>query len=421
MRRIVRRLIHNWPLKLGALALATLLYVGLILSTSAQVFPGAVPIETAGLTSSVTLMSDLGAVRSIRYLVPEGLGLRIDSSSFRAIVDLAKVPPTGGRTSVPVRVIAVDPRVQVQDYEPRQIIVQLDQVKSVTVPIKAVLGPIPTGLDLGTPMLSATTTVVTGAASVVDHVAEAQARITLDASGIDINRTVDLVPVDAAGETLLQVDLNPGSVRVRLAIFTNRQTRSLPVRPVVTGNPAVGFEVAAVTVDPIVVSLEGDADSLAPLEFADTGPVSISGASSNVTMDVPLQLPDGVQAPTITTVHVTVSLRPVTATRTFSAGLVLVGARADRVYAVSTDSVLLTIGGSVAELDRLSGSTLVLTLDVSGLDVGAHDVKATANLLTGLTLVSATPNPVTVTISLPPPGPSASPAPNGSPLPSPSL
>ncbi len=414
MRRAVWTIVHNWPLKLGALALATLLYAGLVLSSSTQIFEGAVPIETTGLSSSVTILSDLGAVRRIRYFAPEDLGLRLDSSSFRAIVDLSTVAPTGGRTSVAVRVSAVDPRIQVLDYEPRQITVQLDAVISRTVPIRAVLGPIPSGLDVGEPTLSVANAVVSGAASIVNRVEEAQARLNVDASGIDINRTVDLLPVDAGGEPLAPVDVAPTTVRVRLAIFTNRQTRSLPVRPIVVGSPAVGFEVASVSVEPLVVSIEGDVDNIAPLEFADSAPVTITGASSNVGVDTALQLPDGVQAPGVATVHVIVTLRPVTATRTFEAGLVLSGARADRTYALSTDRLLVTIGGPVADLDRLSGSNFVLTVDVSGLDTGSHEVKASANLITGLTLIGASPNPITVTI-----GPSASASPGASPSPSP--
>ncbi|MEO5919056.1 MAG: CdaR family protein [Candidatus Limnocylindrales bacterium] len=415
MRRLRRLVFHNWPLKLGAIAFAFLLYIGLVVSSSAQFFEGSVPIETTGLSSEVTILSDLGAVRQIRYFVPEDLGLRLDSSSFRAIVDLSDVAPTGGRTSVTVRVVAVDPRVQILDYEPRQITVQLDAVVSRIVPIRVEYGPVPTGLDIGEPTLSATEATVTGAASIVDRISEVQARTNLDVSGIDVNRTIDLVAVDAAGEVLIPVDISPANVRVRVPIFTNRQTRSLPVRPVVIGSPAVGFEIASVTVDPLVVSIEGDVDDIAPLEFADTSAVTISGASSTVSVDAPLQLPDGVQAPGVATVKVTVALRPVTSTRTFEAGLILAGARADRIYALSTDRVLVTIGGSVAELNRLSGSSLALTLDVTGLDVGLHDVKVSANLLTGLTLVGASPNPISVTITLPPPGPSPSPSPSPAP------
>jgi YbbR domain-containing protein len=413
MRRILGLVIHNWPLKLGALALATLLYAGLVISTNAKVFPVSIPIEAIGVTSDVTILSDLGAVREVRYLAPEDLGLRLDSSTFRATVDLSDADP--GRVSVAVEVESIDPRVQVLDFQPRRIVVELDVVVSRVVPVRVVIGPVPSGLDVGDPIVEVEEVTISGPASVVERVAEVQARVSIDASGIDVNRLVDLLPVDLAGEPLAPVDVVPESARVRLPIFGDRQTKTLPIRPVVAGSPAAGFEVASVTVDPIVVAVEGDPDDLAVLEVADTSPVTITGATSDVAQTATLELPDGVQALGDATITVTVTLRPVTSSRSFEAGLILVGALADRQYGLSTDRVLVTIGGSIADLDRLSGSDLVLTLDVTGLEAGSHEVRVSANLLTGLTLIGASPNPIIVTISPPP----ATPSPPASPSPSP--
>jgi YbbR domain-containing protein len=401
MTRLLRLVIHNWPLKLGAIALATLLYAGLVVSSSAELFEGSVPIESTGTTADVTILSDLGAVREIRYLAPANLGLRIDSSSFRATVDLSNVDPATGRTSVAVRVVAIDPRIQVLDYEPRQIVVELDSVISRDVPVRAVIGPVPSGLEVGDPVVEDSTATVRGAASLVERVAEVQARISVDASGVDINRLVDLLPVDAAGELLAPVDVDPVSTAVRLPIFADRQTKTLPIHPVVVGSPAAGFEFASVTVDPLVVAVEGDIDDLVALEVADTAGVSVAGATSDVTTTTALDLPDGVQLLGNPVITVTVTIRPVTSTRTFEAGLILVGARADRHYETSTDRVLIVIGGSIADLDRLSGSELFVNLDVTGLDTGVYQVKVGANLVTGLTLVGASPDPVTVTITVP--------------------
>ena len=415
MTRILGLVVHNWPLKLAAVALATLLYAGLVISTNAKVFPVSIPIEATGVTSEVTILSDLGAVREVRYLAPEDLGLRLDSSNFRATVDLSDINPAERRKSVDVRVEAIDPRVTVLDWEPHRIVVEFDVVVSRVVPVRAVIGPVPSGLDVGDLIVEDDEVTVEGAASLVERIVEVQARVSVDASGIDVNRLVDLLPVDLAGEVVSPVDVKPGSTRVRLPIFSDRQTKTLPIRPVVAGSPALGFEVAAVTVEPIVVAVEGDADDLVVLEVADTSPVTITGATSDVTVVATLELPDGVQALGSVTITVTVTLRPVTASRSFEAGLILVGARADREYALSTDRVLVTIGGSIADLDRLSGSDLVLTLDVTGLEAGSHEVSVSANLQTGLTLIGASPNPIIVTISPPP----ATPSPPASPSPSP--
>lgn len=412
MTRILAFIVRNWPLKIAAIVLATLLYGGLVLSQTTQEFRGNVPIERENQPGDVILLSDLGAVTRIRYVAPSDLGLQIDSSVFRATVDLADVDPAAGPVPVTVRVTAVDPRVQVLDYDPARIVVTLDRVTTRSVPIVPVLGTVPDGLDIGDPVVDATFATVRGPSGQVAQVAEAQARISVDPSGVDVNELVELLAVDAAGEPLERVDVEPERVRVRIAVFTDRQTKTLPVSPVVIGTPAAGFEVAGpIAVEPLVVTVEGDVDDLVGLERADTEPVSISGASSSVEQTVALQLPDGVQALGAGSVTVTIQLRPVTATRTFEAGLVVVGARADKRYALSTDRVVVTIGGSVADLDRLSGTTLVLTVDVTGLDDGVHRVPVSANLTTGLTLIAASPNPVEVTVASPVTGESPEPSP----------
>jgi YbbR domain-containing protein len=187
------------------------------------------------------------------------------------------------------------------------------------------------------------------------------------------------------------------------------------VTPTVVGTPAAGFEVASIDVRPAVASVEGDANDLAGLDRADTLPISISGASSVVTQAVGLDLPDGVQALGVGNVEVTITMRPITGTRTLEAGLVLTGARPGLRYALGADHVLVTIGGSIADLDRLSGATLVLTVDVTGLDIGTHSVPVSANLATGTTLVAASPNPVEVTVS----SAASSPEPSVGPSPTP--
>ena len=409
---VIRFIVRNWPLKLAAVALATLLYAGLVLSQATQEFRNPVPIEAVRQPSGVTLLSDLGSVRSIRFFAPADLGLRIDGTTFRATVDLSKVDATGGPVTVPIVVVPVDPRIQIIDFDPARIIVRLDTVKTETVPIRVELGTVPPNLDTGTPVVEATDAKVTGASSVVGRVTEVVAHVVLDASGIDFNRMVDLNPIDDTGQTVLAVDVDPVSVRVKVPVFTDRQTKTVPITPQIVGTPAAGYEIVSpVTVEPAVVSVEGDANDLASLDAADTAAIQISGASTDVIRTVELQLPEGVQTIGSPTVTVTIKLRPVTGSRSFEAGLALKGARSDFVYVLSTNSVVVTIGGSIADLEKVSGASLVLGLDVTGLDVGAHAVTPTASLAGGLTLLGVSPSPVTVTITATPATPAPSPLP----------
>ena len=415
MTRALRFILHNWPLKLAAVVLASLLYGGLVLSQTTQPFTDPVPIRIANPPANVILLSNLGSVTRISYVAPPDLGLRVDSTTFSATVDLSTVQPTGQAVSVRVTVEAVDERIQVLDFEPEEILLTVDRLGSKEVPIEAILQPLPSGLDAGDPTLENQTATVSGPQSVVATVVKVQAEVSIDATGVDVNELVPLIPVDVNGDRLgaeERIEVAPAVVRVRVPVFTDRRTKSLPVTPVITGTPIAGFEVASVTVEPSVVNVEGDANDLAGLEHLDTAPVVVTGASSELVQEVGLVLPPGVQAFGGDTVVVTVRLRPVTETRTYTAGLILVGERPDRGYALSTDRVLVTIAGSVAELDRLATTPLTLLVDVTGLEPGTRTVSVSANLTTGLTLLDVSPNPIEVTVSiLETPAPTAGPSP----------
>jgi hypothetical protein len=98
---------------------------------------------------------------------------------------------------------------------------------------------------------------------------------------------------------------------------------------------------------------------------------------------------------------VVITLRAVTATRNFSAGIVLSGARSDRTYDLSVDRVIVTLGGSVADLDRLEGRAFDVRAEVGGLGPGVHVVALVANLPAGLALVATSPATVEVVVGLP--------------------
>ena len=416
MTRALRFIHHNWPLKVAAVAVASLLYGGLVLSQTTQPFTDPVPIRIDNPPADVIVLSNLGSVTRISYVAPPDLGLRIDRSTFEASVDLSTVQPTGQAVSVDVMVEAVDDRIQVLDFEPRAISLTVDRLGSREVPIEAILQPLPSGLDAGDPILENETAIISGPQSVVATVVKVQAEVPIDATGVDVNELVPLIPVDVNGDRLgaeQRIDVEPAVVRVRVPVFTDRRTKTLPVTPVVAGTPAAGFEVESVTVDPVVVNVEGDANDLAALDRLDTAQVVVSGASSELIQEVGLVLPPGVQVIGPSTVEVTVRLRPKTATRTFQAGLILVGARADRGYELSTDSVLVTIAGSVADLDRLAATSFSLTVDVTGFDPGTHIVEVSANLTAGLSLQNVSPNPIEVTVTVPEAsaGPTAGPSP----------
>jgi YbbR domain-containing protein len=398
VRRIIGIIVHNWPLKLAAIGLATLMYGGLALSQNTQTFQGVVPVRYVNEPKdTVVLPSTPQPVTQVRYFAPTGV--QVATSSFLATIDLSGQEGKVGVVSVRIDVTTADSRIRVLGYEPAFATVELDELTSLDVPVEVVHGPVPDGLTLGPTTVDPETVKVTGAQSIVSKVDSVRADVTIQSTGIDVDEEAQLVAVDKLGNAVSPVDVTPPTARVVIPVFSDRQSRTLPVNPIITGRPAAGFEIESVTVTPLVVLVAGDADQLAELSQVDTDPISMTGVSADETVRVGLALPTGVVAVKDEPVTVTIQIRPVTGTRTFSAGLQLLGESSELAYALSVDRVLITIGGSIADLDRLSASTLVATLDVAGLKAGVHDVPVSANLPTGTALVAANPATVKVTVT----------------------
>ena len=120
--RVVKFIVRNWPLKIGAILLAVMLYGAMVVLQTTQQFPGTVAVETVNQPPNSYLVKPdpMPAVRDTRYLAPADVP--ISKSSFRATIDL-----TGAKVSdsdyswVKVQLVSTDQRVQVVDYQPQQI------------------------------------------------------------------------------------------------------------------------------------------------------------------------------------------------------------------------------------------------------------------------------------------------------------
>jgi YbbR domain-containing protein len=409
VRRAVRVVTHNWPLKVAAIGLATLLYAGLVASQDASTIQGPITVTDQNRPPGTIITNQLRDVDSIRYLAPAG-SQRPRVTDFRATIDLTNVKPDGEPVNVPVRVTALDPDITIIGVTPRtiQVVLESSAEKEVTVHVEH--GTAPDGVDVGEVTYDPEVVTVRGAASVVASVVSAEVMVALDPQGFDVDREVEARPVDANGDTVTGVDVEPATVHVQIPLFTNKESRTLPVSPVVTGTPAPGFRIASIVVAPLTVTVEGDKDPLATLVSVDTAPVSVAGATKTVDETVALAPPSGIELTGPPTVSVTVTIEAVADTRTLSAGLRLDGREPDLTYTLSVQSVLMTLFGSTADLDKLASGPLEVGVSVAGLGPGDHDVAVVPVIPTGVELVTISPESVTVTITQAPASAGATPA-----------
>jgi hypothetical protein len=179
--RVLRRIVHNWPLKVAAIGLATLLYGGLVVSRSQTTFTGGViPVAVLNQPDGSFLLTPPPPVTEVDYIAGPDVPTPI-SASFIATIDLAGVTPGGGPQSVPIRVEAIDPRITVAGSEPSAVLVELDTLKEATVPVVIERGQVPVGLEVGETTVDPDTVTISGPASIVDSVVAARGDVVIQA------------------------------------------------------------------------------------------------------------------------------------------------------------------------------------------------------------------------------------------------
>lgn len=404
-------LFRNWGLKLGAVALATVLYTGLVFSGSfsEKTFPD-VPVTTLDQPAGTYLLSQQLGTVDIRYRIANDPTVRVTPDAFAVTIDLAGYDMTRAPQvqTLPIRVIAVSEGVTVLSSSPRTLSVALDRLDEAQVRVAVDSGVVPEGLEIATPQLSLQTVTASGPESLVHRVDRALATVRIDQSGIDCCGQVDLVPVDIDGLRVESVELNPSTVRVEIDVSTFETSRTVPIRPLLVGSPAAGFEVGTVSSEPAVVTLRGAPDVLAAIVEVLTEPIALAGTKAPLRPTVALVLPPGARladpADSETTVSVLIS--ETIATRTLILGVVCSGEPPSSACLPKIGQVAVTVSGTVSALDALVPSNLTPVLDVTGLGPGDHVVQPTLTLPAGVTLVTISPQSVTVTIV-----PPATPAP----------
>ncbi len=404
-------LFRNWALKLGAVALATVLYTGLVFSGSFSdtTFPGVSVTALAQPEGTYLLTQQLGTV-DIKYRSATDPPANVTTDSFAVTIDLATYDMSQAPQvqSLRVTVRPLIDGVEVLSFTPSALSVALDRLDQTQVRVAVDSGVVPNGLEIGTPQLSAQRVTASGPRSLLDRVDRALATVRIDPSGIDCCGQVDLVPVDVDGRRVESVELDPSTVRVEIDVSTVETSRTVPIRPLLTGAPAAGFEVGTVTAEPSVVTLRGAPEVLAAIGEVLTEPISLAGSNATLRAAGRLVLPEGARLadPAASEPTIVVQIRESVGTRTLVLGVVCSGAPSGSACLPRTGQVAATVSGTVSDLDALDPADLTAALDVSGLGPGDHLVQPTVALPDGVTLVTLSPISVTVTIV-----PPATPAP----------
>jgi YbbR domain-containing protein len=225
---------------------------------------------------------------------------------------------------------------------------------------------------------------------------------------VDIaNRTTDFastftpVPVNAEGQPVANLIVNPSPVSATVEITARGKRVAVIVQ--LQGEPAPGFEVVDRLVNPSTVLVDGPAEILEGLITVNADVVDVSGAQDDVTQRVGIVgLPEGVTLlePRQGQVDVVVQIRQRGVQQPLPSQQVSVVNLGPGLSAeISPADVQVTVIGSEQELEQLTPARLRVQVDLAGLGPGSYQLQPTVILPPNMEWTAIEPLTVTVTIT----------------------
>src|ERR1051326_6073070 len=303
-----------------AVALAVLLYFVALSETNLpeQRDTGiVVPVQLVNMPSGLVATTQPSPVR-LRVTATPNVFSRLRAELFSAQVDASGAQ--AGDTTLPISVTSTDPEVQSVQPEPGSVVLHLEEIVPAVLPVRVnAQGQVASGYQLGTPAVDPPRVSVTGASSIVSRASAAVVDVNVDHLTVPVNGVYPPRVVDARGNDIKDPSLHatPPSVTVQIDVTQQTVYKQVGVRPITQGEPAAGYALQPLEVNPPNTTVVGDPTSLQSVNFVDTAPIDISGISTTVVRPVALAPPQRallLQDNQTVTVTVRVTTLPVTQT-----------------------------------------------------------------------------------------------------------
>lgn len=228
-------------------------------------------------------------------------------ADLTATVDLS--PATGGRNRLPVEIGLRNRAVRVVDYSPQQAEATVDMIEKRMVNVEIRLAGNPDPDYVAERMrLSAATVEVIGPQSIVQSVSRVTGVVDIEGVTSSVVRMARLRPEDFAGREVRDVVVDPAEIEVTVPLRALPPSKTVPVRPLLTGVPELGFRVMEVIASPQVITIRAPASVIANIESLSTTPVNVHGRADSFSDRVDVVVPSGVVWQSQSQVDVTVTI-----------------------------------------------------------------------------------------------------------------
>ena len=409
MIRILRSLISNIVTLLLALTVAIIIWFNASQIEEAMVRQTIqTTINIVGIPENGILVdpdTDTLQPLIIGFEGPESVVPELTADNFVATLDLSAVP-FGVETDVPVLVqINTTAEISIVFQSTEEVNVLLEESISRDIPVQLdIRGTVARGHTQGTPLIDPPFITVSGPASDVEQLSTIRLTVFLNNARETQLYSPQLIFYDLQGRVTSARGLMLSTDEVEVTIPVNESAgfaeKFITVARV--GEPAFGYRLLNITVEPDSVFVTGPPTQLQALTRLETEQVDITGLTESTRLQVALDLPEGIRLDQDQEVFVDIEIEPRFDTTSLRRDVEILGlGEGLEATDIRPEDVRIIFFGPVLTLEALLEADIRVTVDLFDLGEGTYSVVPEVIFpeQRGIELRSIQPSVITVEIT----------------------
>ena len=254
-------------------------------------------VQKVGLPETYVLIDESGqetttlqTVEVVVYASQATINALRADENIKATIDVSKVGI--GEQLVAVNVV---PDVGLgyikAESTPPELPIRIDTIKDVYFSVDRVLGNDSYDVALYKPTVgiaepSDGRVRVSGPAGLLSSVAAAQYAIDISSRTADYTIDADVVLKDKLGKTIKGLTVVPAQITARVVMNPSSVRKQVVIVPTLRGSVAPGYRITGITVDPIFVTLSGEAGALDGVSSIATDVIDVADTTTTITKTV---------------------------------------------------------------------------------------------------------------------------------------
>lgn len=300
--------------------------------------------------------------------------------------------------------VTVPSGVELTEYKPTsaEMVVDAIQEKQLEVKVEFV-NKVAQGYSSIEPDLTTSRVVVRGATRILNTLEAAKVTIDLNQAKDNLMLTLPVNLINKNGEQVTNklLVVSPASIQAYVPVIENIPTKTVPIEPVLVGNPKETWKVSRTVLEPETVKITGSYETLQSVERIKTHPVDITNLEDNLVTQALLDPPEGVSLLYEPTVKILIQVEEKPIEKTIKGlSIETQNVPQGKKVILQPDKVDLLVQGHRDVLENIKMEDIRAIVNLDGLKESENEVEITVDIDSKIKILKVDPGKAKITIAM---------------------